>query len=183
MSNSQLDKQAAYKEAFIKGMIQAGENLVTKVKGSYVADAVRSAHMQHLRAAAEDPMTLHGTLLSSLEQHGAIGAKTLHKALNKGRVALGDLDTALGAMAIGKDGMQDPSSKTLRKTLFTFKKDNYRTVKGSDGFHTLVQQSRPSISAPLTTVSSIGVPMLAMAKGNELIQQHKQPKEVNPSGE
>lgn len=183
LETSSLDKKAAYKRAFLESLITTGRNLASKAGTSYIADAVRKSHIQHIRAALDDPMTIHGMALNSLGEHGAVGASAIKGAINRGRIALGDLDTALGAAAIGKKGLTDPTNKSLRKTLFTFKKDNYRKVNKSDGTHVLVQQSRPSISAPMHTVAGMVVPALAMMKGQELVESFRNGrKEVNPSG-
>ncbi|MDD2231245.1 MAG: hypothetical protein PHY48_17820 [Candidatus Cloacimonetes bacterium] len=164
-----------YKEAFLK-------QLASKFKGSYVMDAVRAARPQNAASAAEEAMTLHGTVLGALKQNGAVGADTMGKVLNKGRSFLGDVDTALGAAAMGKKNVQDASANNFRKSMFTFKTDNYRKVEGEGGLHSLQQQSRPSISAPLRTASRIIVPSLAMMKGQELIEGYRN-KEVNHAGD
>lgn len=179
-----LEKKAAHKEAFLKAMISGGKNLVSRAKGSYVMDAVRKYRPQNLAAVAEDPMSMHGTVLKAMEENGAVGAGMLRNGLNKARLALGDIDTGLGAMAVGRKGMADPNSKSLRKTLFTFKKDNYQKVDLPGEGHYLLNQSRPSITAPLHTVSGIAVPALAMWKGQELLEKVKNKGEGGyPSGE
>lgn len=132
-------------------------------------DAVRQKRIQGLRAVVDEPMSLHGMALKAFEENGAVGAETVRKGINKTRVLLSDIDTGLGAAAIGRKGITDPSHKSLRKTLFTFSKDNYHRVNKKGGGHLLVNQSRPSITAPLHTLSGIAVPSLAMMKGQEIL--------------
>lgn len=185
-----MEKRAAYKEAFLKNMLAAGEQLAAKGRGlldrannSYVMDAVRANRLQNIKAVKDEPVTLHGTVLNSFVENGAIGAGMMRSGINKARVFLGDVDTGLGALAIGKKGMTDPTHSSLRKTLFTFEKDNYVKVdkygpkpskkvpSDPNNLHILEQQTRPSISAPLHAVSGVAVPMLAMAKGMELLHR------------
>lgn len=166
---STSEKIAAQKEAFVSEAIAGAKAMASRFNKSYVMDAVRKGHMQNLRAAVDDPMSMHGMVFKTLEENGAVGAQTIRKGINKARVTLGDIDTGLGAMAVGKDGVTNDANKSLRKTLFTYAKDNYKIVKNKDG-HTLVSQSRPSITAPLHTVSNLVVPSLAMMKGQEIVQ-------------
>ena len=181
-SNNSIDKKAAHKEAFVKGLIAGGKNLATKFNGSYVMDAVRKNRLQNMRAIVDEPMSMHGMALKALEENGAVGAGAVRKGINKGRVLLGDIDTGLGAMAVGKKGLTDPDHKSLRKTLFTFKKDNYRRINQPGGGHVLVNQERPSITAPLHTVSNIVVPSLAMMKGQEIVESFKNKGETQTQG-
>lgn len=173
-----MDKQAAYKAAFLKELIQGGKALASKADESYIMDAVRSARPQHIRSIfKEEPMTLHGTVLNSLRENGAVGINPIMKTINRGRLLLGDIDTALGAAAVGKKGLLDPASKSLRKSVFTFSKGNERSIpKDAYGMKGTRQQSRPSITAPLGFVSSLAVPGLAMLKGNEILAGLKNKK-------
>jgi hypothetical protein len=188
---SSLDKEAAYKEAFVKGLLAGGKTLATKFNGSYVMDAVRKSHLQHLRAVADEPMTLHGMALKAMEENGAVGAKAIRNGVNKARILVGDVDTALGAMAVGKKGMTDPNHNSLRKTMFTFRKDNYKKVNfkapnpadpnNPIRKHKLINQERASISAPLHTISGMVVPGLAMMKGQELLENYKNRGNATPA--
>lgn len=184
-----------YKQAFLEGLagkagllVGKAGNMLNKFKSSYVMKAVRDARPQY--AAAEEPMTIHGTVLKALDENGAFGASHIRKGLDKVRRFAEDVDTGLGAIAMGKhnvENMANPAVKSWRKTLFVSEKHNLiknpTKVPGvnpyGDDLNTFNQARRSSISEPIAGVGRMAVPVLALGKGMEILHGASQPSQLN----
>lgn len=169
-----------YKQALLDGIARKAGNLAgrTKARFSYVADAVKKARPQYSAEVTDTGYSMHGTVLKALEENGAFGAATLRKGFDKVRRVAEDIDTGLGAMAVGKKGLE--SGKGIRHDLFTMKARNWVPGKPSDAnpygktLGVQYQAKRPSITAPLESISAMAVPTLALMKGSEILEAHKE---------
>lgn len=195
-----VEQGSLYKRALLENLVRGAGRLAGKTSASakllrgklsnnYVMDAVRKARPQYATGVTDTGNTMHGSVFKVLEENGAVGASTIRKGFDKVRTLVEDVDTGLGAMAVGKKSLE--TGKGLRHDMFTFHKRNY--VSGGKlgnnpfgDYSTSYQASRPSITAPLEGVSAIAVPTLAMFKGMEiqngqpLINQPKQTQVQQP---
>lgn len=168
-----------YKQALLEGIARKAGSLVSKTKSrfGYVADAVKKARPQYGADVTDVGYSMHGTVFKALEENGAFGAGTLRRGFDKVRRVAEDVDTGLGALAIGKKRLAE--GKGFRHDLFTMKARNWLPGKPSDsnpygkGFGVQYQASRPSITAPLESVGAMAVPALAFMKGSELLEAQR----------
>ena len=173
-----------YKQALLEGIARKAGVLTSKVKAryGYVGDAVKKARPQYSADVTDTGYSMHGTVLKALEENGAFGATTIRKGFDKVRRVAEDIDTGLGAAAIGKKGLE--SGKGFRHGLFTMKARNWIPGKPSDSnpygkeLGVSYQAERPSITAPLESVGAMVIPGLAFAKGLDLLEQHRKQSEL-----
>lgn len=169
-----------YKQALLEGIARKAGSLVGKTKSrfGYVADAVKKARPQYSADVTDTGYSMHGSVLKALEENGAFGASAIRKGFDKARMIAEDVDTGLGAMAIGKKGLE--SGKGIRHDLFTMKARNWIQGKPSDSnpygkdLGVQYQASRPSITAPLESVGAMVVPILALNKGYEILESQRE---------
>lgn len=175
-----------YKQAFLETLIrnagtQSGKlaarfkQLSNALHNNYVVDAIRRSRIQYAPNVVDNSFTLHGQILQSLEEHGALGAKQIRQGLDKIRMAAETADTGLGAMAIGKRGLE--TKRGWRYNLFSYRKRNYipdptKHINNpfGAGLGVRLQAERPSITAPLEAIGATAVPTMAVLKGNEIIE-------------
>ena len=168
-----------YKQALLEGIARKAGSLVGKTKSrfGYVEDAVKKARPQYGADVTDIGYSMHGTVFKALEENGAFGASTLRKGLDKVRMIAEDVDTGLGALAIGKKKLAE--GKGFRHDLFTMKSRNWIPGKPSDSnpygkdLGVQYQASRPSITAPLESIGAMVVPGLALMKGTELLEAQR----------
>ena len=145
-----LTKEAAYKEAFLKRMVDA-----------VVSTAPKRYHVIN----SSNNSMISGSLFKTLKEKGLPGAGHVINGTNWVRRRVSDVDTGLGAIMAGDKWH---TGKGVRSRVFTDYEDNlYQTGKDSfERFRT------PSITAPIQTIATkYVVPFWAMNKAFELKDQ------------
>ena len=145
-----LTKEAAYKEAFLKRVVDA---------------VVSTAPKRYKALEQTNNSMITGSLFKSLKEKNVPGVAALGDATDWARRRVSDVDTGLGAVMAGKNWN---TGKGMRSSLFTDYKDNmYQT--GTDSFERF---RTPSITAPIKTVATnYVIPFWAMSKAFEVKDQ------------
>ena len=142
-----MDKEAAYKEAFLKRMM----------------DAVSATAPKRYKALEQvNNSMITGSVLKTLRERKVPGAVALNDTTNWIRRRISDVDTGVGALLAGKNWHE---GKGIRTNMFTDYKENlYET-----GPDTYKRFRTPSATAPIKTLfGNYVVPFWAMSKAFEI---------------
>lgn len=151
-------KEAAYKEAFLKRMM----------------DAVKSTAPKRYKALEQTNNSMvTGSIFKTLKERRVPGAVALNDATNWVRRRVSDVDTGLGSILAGDKWHE---GKGIRTSLFTDYKENLYEV----GPDTYKRFRTPSATAPIKTLfGNYIVPFWAMNKAFEIKDSlmHKEPEQ------
>ena len=168
-----IDNRGIFKQAMI-------ERLFRLANLNAAADAIAANKAVRHGMLADESTSIGGAVLSGLANHEALGAHTLNKIVTKASQGINDLDTGLGALAIGKH-VNDPSVRGVRKFLFM---DEHAMPVPGMGPDVSRKVPIPSISKPIAAIGPPLTMMLAWQKGMEYFDsmRGKPPAGATPSG-